>query len=55
MPFEAYVLDAGPRRCSVYFSERGLRTAEAVFHSEDDACRHLLDLLLRDPTTRRRA
>jgi hypothetical protein len=51
-PSETYVLEPGPGRWSVFYSERGLRTGEAVFHTEDDACRHLLDLLLRDPTTR---
>lgn len=53
MPFEAYVLEPGPPRWSVYYSERGLRTGEAVFDSENEACSHLLELLLRDLTTRR--
>jgi hypothetical protein len=37
---------------SVYYWERGLRSGEQAFGSEDEACRHLLDLLLRDSTTR---
>ena len=53
-PSEAYVLE---RRCAewaVYYSERGLRSSEVVFQTEDEACSHLLDLMLRDETTRRR-
>lgn len=53
MPFEAYVLERRPSDWAVYFSERGLRSGEVVFQSEDEACAHLLDLVLRDDTTRR--
>ena len=55
MPFETYVLERRPDCWLVYYSERGLRTAETRFESEDEACTHLLALLLRDPTTRRGA
>jgi hypothetical protein len=53
LPFEAYVLEERANAWGVYYSERGLRSNEVVFESEDEACRHLLDLLLADSTTRR--
>lgn len=53
MRFEAYVIERRPNDWSVYYSERGLRSGEVVFQSEDEACAHLLDLVLRDSTTRR--
>ena len=37
----------------VYYSERGLRTGERVFPTEEEACDHLFGLLIGDPTTRR--
>ena len=55
MPSETYVLERRPDGWLVYYSERGVRTAETRFESEDEACGHLLELLLRDPTTRRGA
>jgi hypothetical protein len=55
MPYEAYVLERRPEGWLVYYSERGLRTQEAGFESESEGCAHLLELLLRDPTTRRPA
>ena len=51
---DTYVLEQTADRWEVYFSERGLRIGERHFTTEDEACRHLLDLLLRDSTTRRR-
>jgi hypothetical protein len=33
----------------VYYSERGLRTSERHFNTEDEACRYMADHLLRDP------
>jgi hypothetical protein len=50
---ETYVLEFADDVWTVFFSERGLRTSERRFDNEDEACRHLLDLLLRDRTTRR--
>jgi hypothetical protein len=50
---ETYVLERASQSWTVYFSERGLRTSERRFDDEDEACSHLLDLLLRDRTTRR--
>jgi hypothetical protein len=32
----------------VFYSERGLRTGEEVFVTEEEACAHMLDLLIRD-------
>jgi hypothetical protein len=51
-PFEAYVLERRPSDWAVYYSERGLRSGEVIFRVEGDACAHLLDLVLRDSTTR---
>lgn len=51
LPSEKYVLnqDAGGR-WSVYYSERGQKSGERIFDSEDAACRHLLDWLTSDPS-----
>jgi hypothetical protein len=49
---EAYVLEPRPGSFAVFYAERGLRTGEKVFASEDEACRYLLTLLLQDRTTR---
>jgi len=49
---ECYVLDESYGQWSVYYSERGHRNDETVFQCEEEACRHLLSLLLADPTTR---
>ena len=49
---ERYFLEEAPDGWSVYYWDRGLRSGEQGFTSEDMACRYLLDLLLRDTTTR---
>jgi len=49
---ERYFIEQGPSGWSVYYWERGLRSGEQSFDTEDEACSHLLDLLLRDRTTR---
>jgi hypothetical protein len=49
---ERYFLEGGSSGWSVYYWERGLRSGEQSFDTEDEACSHLLDLLLRDRTTR---
>ncbi len=54
-PAEAYVLARTPSGWAVYYSERGLRTAEMAFETESEACAQLRTLVLRDPTTRRRS
>jgi len=51
---ERYFIEHSPSGWSVYYWERGLRSAEESFGTEDEACQHLLDLLLRDRTTRMR-
>lgn len=52
-PLEAYVLEVRPAAWAVFYSERGLRSGERQFGSEGEACDYLLELVLRDPTTRR--
>ena len=52
MPSEAYVLEPRAADWAVYYSERGLRSDEVVFHTENEACSYLLDLVLSDDTTR---
>ena len=49
---ERYFLEEGPPGWSVYYWERGLRSGEQFFDTEDEACSRVLDLLLRDRTTR---
>ena len=36
----------------IYYSERGLRTGEKAFPTEEDACSCFLEMLLRDPTVK---
>lgn len=50
---ECYVLDHGPSGWEVYYSERGMKGSLRLFECETEACRHFLELLRRDPTTRR--
>lgn len=49
---ERYFFEELPSGWSVYYWERGLRSGEQSFDTEDEACNRLLDLLLRDRTTR---
>jgi hypothetical protein len=37
-----------PSEWTVYYSERGLRTGEAWFGTESEACAYILDKLLRE-------
>ncbi|MQB02342.1 MAG: hypothetical protein GEU78_19310 [Actinobacteria bacterium] len=37
---------------TVYYWERGLKTSVKEFETEDEACRYLFDILVRDPTAR---
>ncbi len=53
LPFEAYVLERRPCDWVVYYSQRGMRSSEEAFEVEGDACARLLELILRDSTTRR--
>lgn len=52
---ECLVLEVAPGGWAVYYAERGLRTEERQFDTEDEACRFMLDRLLADPGNRRRA
>jgi hypothetical protein len=36
----------------IYYSERGLRTGEKVFITEEEACESFLEIVLRDPLMR---
>jgi hypothetical protein len=53
-PDEQYSLQQTSDGWTVYYAERGLRREERVYDNEGDACRDLLDRVLRDSTTRRR-
>ena len=53
-PDEQYCIQDSPNGWAVFYAERGLRRAEKIFAIEDEACRDLLDRILRDLTTRRR-
>jgi hypothetical protein len=59
LPPECYCLRTEGRfRWLTYYSERGTRTSEHVWLSEDEACSYLLEVLLRenerrDPRNRR--
>lgn len=49
LPNERYVLSQEPGgRWSVYYSERGQKSGEHIFDTEDAACRYLLNLLVSD-------
>lgn len=51
-PNEKYAIEQGVGGWFVYYSERGKRTDEVFFGTEDAACRELLKRLTEDPTTR---
>jgi hypothetical protein len=48
---ECLVLETHVGGWVVFYAERGLRTGERCFETEDEACRFMLDRLLADPTT----
>jgi sugar/nucleoside kinase (ribokinase family) len=52
LPAERYVLSIEHDGWSVYYSERGDRSSELRFDTEDEACSELFDRLVCDPTTR---
>lgn len=52
---EAYVLSIRPGGWATFYSERGQEVGRREFDTEDEACAYLLDLILRDPTTRTRS
>lgn len=49
---EAHVITHEEDGWHVFYSERGLRTAERVFATEDKACDEVLLRIARDPLTR---
>jgi len=49
---EALCLVAGAGGWFVFYSERGLRSGERKFETEDDACDFLARRLLADPSNR---
>ena len=51
-PNEKYTIERGVGGWFVYYSERGKRTDEAFFGSEDAATQYLFDWIMRDPSTR---
>lgn len=51
---EALVLERRAIGWAVYYAERGLRSDERLFATEQDACAFVLDRVLRDPSVRRR-
>jgi hypothetical protein len=52
---ESYVLERGVGGWFIYYSERGKRTDEQFFGTEDAACRYLFEWVITDPSTRRRS
>ncbi len=51
LPNEKYTLCQAGAKWSVYYSERGQKSGERVFDSEDEACRYFLQILTNDSTT----
>jgi len=45
---EAYCIEHGPQGWSVFYFERGLRSSEIVFDSENEACAELIRQLESD-------
>jgi hypothetical protein len=54
-PDERYVVDHRGREWVTYYSERGHEAGLCTFARAADAYQHLLDQLIRDPTTRKRS
>jgi hypothetical protein len=50
---EAYALERAGEGWAVFYSERGRRTGEARFDTEEAACAHLFELLVGDRAARR--
>ena len=53
-PSESYCIERSNGGWAVYYAERGNRNSEKWFVSEDEACDHLLQWILGDPTTHTR-
>ena len=52
-PNEALCLRQEDDQWLVYYAERGLQTGKTLFTTEHEACRHLLEKMRADPTTRK--
>lgn len=52
LPSERYCLEHRVDGWAVYYSERGQRTGETVFDSEQEACDKLFSMLIADASTR---
>lgn len=48
LPNEAYCIEHQGRIWSVYYSERGRKTSEKTFETEDEACREFLERIIGD-------
>lgn len=49
---ECLILEVEPGGWCVYYSERGLRSGEQHFDTEDEACEEMAQMLLRDQSNR---
>jgi hypothetical protein len=49
-PSERYCLERSAGGWAVYYSERGERTSERWFKTEDEACAYFLKWISQDPT-----
>jgi hypothetical protein len=47
---EAYCIEHSPKGWSVFYFERGLRSCERIFSTEDEACNELVTQLESDPS-----
>lgn len=52
---DQYVISHDGAVWSVYYSERGLQTSLRTFQTESEACSYMLQVILSDPTTRKRS
>jgi hypothetical protein len=50
---ECYRIEPRGEEWAVYYAERGLRSGERIFESEEAACEFLASRLLSDPDARR--
>lgn len=53
VPDDRYCIEKRGSTWYVYYAERGNRNAERLFVTEEEACQYLLDVLQRDPSTKR--
>lgn len=53
VPDDRYCIEKRGSLWYVYYAERGQRNVERLVITEDDACQYLLEVLQRDPSTKR--